>query len=191
MNTIKIFAAYHWFLPKEDERSKRTDKNKSEQIKNEDSRLAIKEIIRQISSRLGKYHDKNIDSQKVKLFYSRLRPTSGTFILSSIRERMSTAYALIFDLTNFNPNVMLELGIALELQSHIKDPARIFLIANAENYSDALLPSDLRGYFLTTYKIDSKTQKITLGDNGSIVMSIVSNIIERHNFEYIEDDDEL
>ena len=103
---------------------------------------------------------------------------------------MKTSYAIIFDITDYNPNVMLELGIALELQQNLDYSAKVFLIACAENYSDSLMPSDIRGYFLTTYSIDQKKGKITFGDNGSLVMRIVTDILELKQISYIEDGNE-
>jgi hypothetical protein len=154
--------------------------------KNRFSSSAIKELINQVQKRLDNYERKQPEIILPKLFYRRLRSTCGSFIFSSIRERMTSAYAIIFDITDYNPNVILELGIALELQQNLEQSAKVFLIAFGEHYSDTLLPSDLRGYFLSTYKIDEKTNKVAFTDNGSLVMRIVSDILELKQISYIE-----
>jgi predicted nucleotide-binding protein len=99
---------------------------------------------------------------------------------------MQSAYAIIFDITDFNPNVMLELGIALELQQRTDCKAKVFLICRAEKYCHNLLPSDLSGYFLSTYKVDENKTDVTFGDGGSLVMRITSDVFEGLGISYIE-----
>lgn len=177
---IKIFGAYPWTV--EDEKFNQTESN----TKNKFSPNAIKTIIDRVSGRITDFKEKNPSMPEVKLFYSRLRATSGTFVLNSIRDRMKNAYAVIFDITGFNPNVILELGIALELQQQIEKPAKVFLISCSDHYNEKLLPSDIRGYFLTTYQINEKTGAVKFGDYGSLEMRITSDIIEMLNISYIE-----
>jgi hypothetical protein len=177
---IKIFGAYPWSISVDDDTMNSKTKNKF-------SPLAIKELINRVQVRLDYFGQKNPNIQLPKLFYSRMRATSGTFVFSSIRERMKSAYAIIFDITDYNPNVMIELGIALELQQNLQNSAKVFIIACAEKYSDSLIPSDIRGYFLSTYRIDSQTNNVNFGDNGSLVMRIFSDIIELLQINYIED----
>ncbi len=178
---IKIFAAYPWNT---------IANNEKDSKKNKYSLLAIREIISRVENRIENYELKHPNVECPKIFYSRLRATSGSFVLSSIRERMSSAYAIIFDITDTNPNVMIELGIALELQQYLHRSAKIFLIACAEKYNDSLIPSDIRGYFLSTYWIDEKTNKVTFGDGNSLVMRIFSDILESRDLPFIEKNDE-
>ncbi len=178
MDYIKIFGAYSWTVNTEGQGDK--DKNKI-------SIRAINEIVKRVQKRLESYYKNHPNTQCPKLFYSRLRATSGSLVFTSIRERMTSAYAIIFDITGFNPNVMLELGIALELQQHLDNPAKVFLIAYSKEFSENLLPSDIRGYFLTTYYyVDEKKNEITLGDSGSLVMRMTSDILEKLKVSYIE-----
>jgi hypothetical protein len=176
---IKIFAAYPWYTS--------TDNNNKVKQKNTLSSKAIKEIITRIQKRLENLQENNAEINIPKLFYSRLRATSGSFVFESIRERMSNAYAIIFDITGHNANVMLELGIALELQQQLESSAKVFLIAQAEEFSDELLPSDLRGFFLTTYSPNKTKKNVVIGDSGSLVMRIVSDILELSKVSYIEE----
>ncbi len=177
---IKIFAAYPWYTSTDNSNNKVKQKNTI-------SSKAIKEIITRIQKRLENLQEKNAEIIIPKLFYSRLRATSGSFVFESIRERMTNAYAVIFDITGHNANVMLELGMALELQQQLESSAKVFLIAQAEEFTDALLPSDLRGFFLTTYSTDKTKKNIIIGDSGSLVMRIVSDILESSKVSYIED----
>ena len=181
-NIVKIYAAYPWNVIS-------TNDTEDGKKKNKFSPSAVKEIINQVQKRLDSCEQNQTDVVLPKLFYSRLRATCGSFVFSSIRDRMTSAYAIIFDITDYNPNVMLELGIALELQQNIEHAAKVFLIAHSENYSDTILPSDLKGYFLTTYKFDEKKNKVIFGDNGSLVMRIVSDIFSLKQISYIENEE--
>jgi hypothetical protein len=183
VNFIKIYGAYPWNV-------NIINGTEDGKYKNNPSTAALKELITQITKRLDSFKKNHPDVILPELFYSRLRATCGSFIFSSIRDRMTSAYALIFDITDFNPNVMLELGIALELQQSLDHSAKVFLISSSEKYSDNLLPSDLKGFFLTTYWFDKKSKKVTFGDNGSLLMRIVSDILELKRISYIEDADE-
>ena len=180
MKIIKIYGAYHW-------------KNKSSEVdikskidKNRDSYLYIEQLIDSIKLRVNKELEKCGLKEKCKIHYTRLRSTSGSFVLDSIRERMSNAYAIIFDISEFNNNVMLELGMCLEMQKHIKNPAKVFLIAKADSFSHSLLPSDLAGYYLTCYKKNNKNKYSS--DSLSLEMRMTSDIIEKYKLEYFEDD---
>ena len=177
---IKIFGAYPW--------SMKGKNNNGDEIttKNEFSPKAINTIIERVKGRIKTERLKEPSIPEVKIFYSRLRATSGTFVLKSIRNRMQSAYAIIFDITDFNPNVMLELGIALELQQRNDCTAKVFLICSAEKYCHNLLPSDLSGYFLSTYKVDENKNDVTFGDGGSLVMRITSDVFESLGISYIE-----
>ena len=176
---IKIFASYQWTNDAGVDVKLVKEKNKI-------TGLAIQEIIKRVRHRIDTFQRNHPDVIIPNLFYSRLRATSGTFVFESIRQRITNSYAIIFDITNKNPNVMLELGIALELQRHIEHPAKVFLIAHAESFYHDLLPSDLKGYFLTTYWAKNDTS-IVFGDSGSLVMRITSDIMETIKAAYVED----
>ena len=177
---IKIFGAYPWSVKDE------TYNDEEKTTKNEFSPKAINTIIERVKGRIETERGKELSIPEVKIFYSRLRATSGSFVINSIRNRMQSAYAIIFDITDFNPNVMLELGIALELQQRTDCTAKVFLICRAEKYCHKLLPSDLSGYFLSTYDINDKTHEVTFGDGGSLVMRITSDVFESLGISYIE-----
>jgi len=172
MNTeveFKIYGAYPW------------DIGKSNSLK------ALSELQRRIARRILIH---NLEGCKVKLniTYSRLRSTSGTFVFNSIRQRISTADVVIFDITQFNPNVMIELGMALEMQLAQESVAKVFLILEAKSFEPTLLPSDLAGYFLTNYWIDPNDNECHFGDNGSLVMRISTDALKKANLNISEDE---
>lgn len=174
MHIIKIFGAYPWEVEVESAAHDHTTASK----RNEFSHKAIKHVIDQVEARVNAAIPKSNPEAQFAIFYSRLRATSGSFVLNSIRERMSKAYAVIFDITGFNKNVMLELGMALELQQHLEKPAKVFLISCAEKFEPSLLPSDLSGYFLSCYQINEKDNAVSFKDGNSLVMRMTSDIME-------------
>lgn len=174
MNIIKIFGAYPWEVDVETQPHELLNDTK----RNEFSYKAINSVVDQVESRVRTALLKNNLDIPFGIFYSRLRATSGSFVLQSIRDRMSKAYAVIFDITGFNKNVMLELGIALELQQHLEKPAKVFLISCAEKFEPSLLPSDLHGYFLSCYHVEGKDNLVSFKDGNSLVMRITSDILE-------------
>jgi hypothetical protein len=149
--------------------------------------LALKELRNRIAKRIIN-GGSELYEQKIQLTYSRLRSTSGTLVLNSIRQRIFIADVIIFDITGFNANVMIELGIALEMQLSAKSKAKVFLIAESKTYDASLLPSDLAGYFLTNYWIDQKDNECHFGDNGSLVMRISTDALNKVNLNLSEDD---
>ena len=169
MQLLKIYGAYAW---------------KPEEFKNNHTPKAIKKTIDEVRSKLNKSERK-----KVKIFYSRLRSTSGNFILNSIRKRITNSFALIFDITHLNPNVLFELGIALECLNQNKDnSASVFIICEGKSYKDIKVPSDLQGYFISCYSYNNRTKNIEFHDNNSLVMRILSDIKALLNSDYFEDE---
>jgi hypothetical protein len=183
MTIIKIFGAYPW----QAETESASHGNEVAYKRNAFSHNAIKTIIDRVESRVKANLEKTNPNIQFGIFYSRLRATSGSFVLESIRHRMSNAYAVIFDITGFNKNVMLELGMALELQQHVPNPAKVFLISCAEKFDTSLLPSDLHGYFLSCYHIEEKNNAVTFKDGNSLVMRITSDILEMLEQPYREE----
>jgi hypothetical protein len=167
-NIFKIYGAYNW---------NNSDDNK----KNNDFILAINHLIKQVESRSAK----NMPDNKFQIRYNRLRATAGSFLLDGIVERIKKSDALIFDITEFNPNVMFELGIAVESSRHLGG-AKIFIICKGKDFKSANIPSDLAGYFVSIYEI--KNNKPVFHDGNSLVMRLVSDIAEKFNKAYIEDE---
>ena len=157
---LTISSAYEW--------SKDRKPNSSEK--------AFKHLVKMIQSRF----DGKTNKLNYKINYRRLRASAGKTMLESILKRIDDSEIIIFDISEKNPNVFLELGIALACSARNKYPL-IYLIKkrNAESLLSQL-PSDLQGYFVTEY-IEDNSGKITFKDNGSLRMSIESDVKEYFN----------
>lgn len=136
--------------------------------------------IQQVSDDLIKRFDgKNGKKLKYNINYRRLRSSAGRSILDSIIAKIKNSQVVIFDITDKNPNVMLELGYALAL-SKDDDYLSIYLICKKGEPLPKNIPTDLHGYFISEYTINSKGQVI-FNDNGSLRMSIESDVKEYFN----------
>lgn len=166
---FKIYGAYEWSL-------------KDRETKNTSSSLAIKSLMSQLEIRVAK----NLKDDSIKIRYNRLRATAGSYLLDRIIDRLNNCDALIFDITNHNPNVMFELGIAIVASRQLKS-RKVFIICEGKDFKSASIPSDLQGYFITFYEI--KNNKVEFHDNNSLAMSLVSEISDKFNKSYIEDED--
>ena len=168
-NIFKIFSAYEWKL-------------KNQDAKNKYSPRAFKSLMLQLENRVIK----NLKDDSVKLRYGRLRATAGTYLIDGIIDRLNNCDALIFDITNYNPNVMFELGIAMVASQQLKS-RKVFIICEGKDFKAANIPSDLQGYFISFYEI--KNKKAIFHDNNSLAMSIVSQIADKFNKSYVEDEE--
>jgi hypothetical protein len=156
-NIFKIYGAYNWSEIDESDKVK----------KSKYSITAISCLIDQVKVRTKK--------SNVKINYNRLRATAGSFLIDGINKRIINSNAIIFDITTFNPNVMFELGIAIEC-SRINNGANIYIICKGKSIEDVKIPSDLQGYFISFYEI--KNNKAVFHDNNSLAMRLVSDIEE-------------
>jgi hypothetical protein len=172
-SVFKIYGAYEW--------SNKGDDDSVGDKKNTTTPKVMKEIVSRVQKQSTPLFFKN----KINIQYNRLRATAGGFLFETISNRIRKADAVIFDITNNNPNVMFELGIALEANKN-SETFKIYLIHEGDNYSDVKLPSDLQGFYYTLYSL--KGNKIILHDSQSIVMRLKSEIAEKFNISYYEDE---
>lgn len=163
---FKIYGAYQWNEEDADHKKK----------KNTYTVKAINDLITQVKSRTKDF--------PIAIRYNRLRATAGSFILDGIRERIVKSHALIFDITGFNPNVMFELGVAIEASKNTANGAKVYIICEGKDYKKANIPSDLAGYFVSLYEI--KGNKAVFHDSNSLAMRLVSDIADLANLAYIE-----
>jgi hypothetical protein len=80
---------------------------------------------------------------------------------------------------------MFELGIAIVTAHQIKS-RKIYIICEGKKFKDAQIPSDLQGYFVSLYEI--KNNIAEFHDNNSLAMSLVSEIADKFQKSYIEDE---
>lgn len=86
---------------------------------------------------------------------SRMRGCHGSDLLGRLIQRCEEADILIFDITQNNPNVLFELGVAIA--SKRPDSGNVFVFQEVKEKGKKLepvskLPSDLNGLFFTRYK---------------------------------------
>jgi hypothetical protein len=168
---FKIYGAYNW----------KEESENGKKFRNAYTPRALKHLIDQVGSRITKLFHENAP----KIRYNRLRATAGSFLLDGIRKRIIDSNAIIFDISGFNPNVMLELGIAVQAAHENVNSAKVYIICQGKDFAEAQIPSDLFGYFISLYEI--KGEKAVFHDSNSLVMRLVSDIADMTNQSYIED----
>jgi hypothetical protein len=164
---INLFFSYSW----------RVGEEPSTGLSN-NSHKAFIEIRNQLNNKI-KDNEKQYD-------FKRLRGTAGKNILDNISHQIQIADLLIFDITSNNPNVMIELGMALASKSNEKRKT-IFLICEEDIKKH--LPSNMSGYFVSKYTFSEK--ECTFNDNGSLIASLSSEIKsliwDRNNDRFTEE----
>ena len=114
------------------------------------------ESLRDLFSKYKEKFDGRFKEYGITLSVQRLRGTHGEKNFETISEKIASADVLVFDITNkdatgLNPNVMLELGMAIAL----KKPLFIFVNDKLKEK----IPSDLAGYLFTFYS-DEENKKL-------------------------------
>lgn len=140
-----------------------------------DSKMAIQKVSNDVIKRFNGENEKTL---KYNINYIRLRSSAGRSILDSIISKIKNSQVVIFDSTDKNPNVMLELGYALAL-SIDNDYLSIYLISKKGEPLPHNIPTDLHEYFISEYTIENGEVKFKY--NGSLRMSIESEVKEYFN----------
>lgn len=155
---FSIVASYEW-------------KKKGEKV-TPHSELAIKELVKSVDQYFSKRKLKSGDPYKI--VYKRLRASAGELILNKIFKQINTANSIIVDISHPNPNVYLELGIAVALSFKNTQVLNVYLIREKTSKEFVEPPSDLKGFFLSEYVFERG--KIVFKDQGSLRMSLISDI---------------
>jgi hypothetical protein len=157
-NQFTISSAYQWG---------KTQNNNSEK--------AIKRIVEIVKNRFSNNENGKFN---YNINYRKLRASAGRTMLDSIYKRIVNSQVVIIDLTENNPNVYLEAGIALAIEKDNPYLSIYFIREKKEGLKlPEGIPSDLQGYFITEYSLDSNG-KVTFNDTGSLRMSIESDVKE-------------
>ena len=145
MKPFTIASAYCWSVKNNDEKTKDAKKESSKSVSISNSELAIKHLASMIKNR---FNGKSKDNIHYNINYRRLRASAGRNMLDSIIKRIESAQVIIIDITKNNPNVFLELGIALSISRNSEYPS-VYLIKELTQNNSIMkdLPSDLQGYF--------------------------------------------
>jgi len=114
----------------------------------------VRELIKTCVNSINK-QQKNKRLPGISVYSSRMRAMHGGDLLGAFLERSKRADILIFNITGNNPNVLLELGIALGIKGL---NGNVFIMQEVEESNKPIspTPSDLNGYFFTRYKKDKK-----------------------------------
>lgn len=143
---------------------------------NDSSKKAINYIAKMIKDRFN-----NKEEYDYNINYRKLRASAGRTMLDSIYNRINDSQVIIIDLSENNSNVFLEAGIALAIEKNNKYLSVYFI---REKKTGIILPegipSDLQGYFISEYTINTKGEVI-INDAGSLRMSIESDVKDYFN----------
>ena len=164
---ISIYFSYSW---KKDEETSNGLTNNSHK-----AFLKIRENLKSRMKELENSYD-----------FKRLRGSAGKNILDNISYQIQKADLIIIDITSKNPNVMIELGMALAFKSN-EIRKSIFLICEDEIKDH--LPSNMSGYFVSHYIINEKA--CTFKDNGSLLASLsseIKSIYRERNYDRFPED---
>jgi hypothetical protein len=175
MKTFTIASAYCWSV--KNNNGKTASKGTSKSISLPNSKIAIKHLDSMIKNR---FNGKIKDNIKYNINYRRLRASAGRNMLDSIIKRIETAQVIVIDITENNPNIFLELGIAMSISRKNEYPS-VYLIKELTPSESIMkgLPSDLQGYFISGYEV--KKGKAVFKDNNSLRMSIESDVKDYYN----------
>ena len=120
---------------------------------------------------------------------ARMRAIHGGEVLGTFIKRCKDSDILVFDISTENPNVMLELGLAIAAKES-QPCIYVFHEQKGIKFDITNIPSDLRGYFITSYrKADSKSgDTYRLVDLSGFKSSLMARIREvARNNEVIVD----
>jgi hypothetical protein len=146
------------------------------QWSSKESKLAILQVSNYI---INRFDGKSGKKLKYNINYRRLRSSAGRSILDSIVSKIKNSQVVIFDISDKNPNVMLELGYALAISNDI-EYLSIYLICKKGEPLPKNIPTDLHGYFISEYTINTNGV-IKFIDNNTLRMSIESDVKEYFN----------
>lgn len=109
---------------------------------------------------------------------SRLRGTHGRMLLDNLRSRTAEADILIMDIGSsdgkeFNPNVLLETGMAIAHQDRIL--LDLFILKPAKLSA----PSDLAGFLFTEYEVVGKGNSIKVVDSPGFRAALRSAVMRK------------
>lgn len=137
-------------------------------------RNLIKTTIDEINRRQHK-----LKKAQLTVRLARMRAIHGGEVLGTFIKRCKDSDILVFDISTENPNVMLELGLAIAAKEG-QTCIYIFHEQKRINFDIRNIPSDLRGYFITSYrKADSKSGAMyRLVDLSGFKSSLMARIRE-------------
>ena len=110
--------------------------------------VVIAEVVKRGASRKGKY--------ALYIQVGRMRAMHGSELLPRFRDLCKNTDIVAFDITGENPNVMLELGMALAAKA--ETPGRVYIFKQ-KTIDESPIPGDLPGYFITYFHTEQGKNK--------------------------------
>jgi hypothetical protein len=167
---ITIRVGYGW--PKRDGKSKADDHVWA----------FIRERIKVVSDSLSKTQVKR-GGRAFACHINRLRAMHGGSVLDVLLQRIKEADILVFDITGLNPNVLVEIGMALAMRGC---GGRVFVFQEVDDKDKPIechkahFPSDLNGYFFTRYRtvLERGRPTFRLTESQAFVAALRSQIMD-------------
>ncbi len=165
---ITIRVGYGW--PKRDGKSKPEDHVWA----------FIRERIKVVSDSLSKTQVKR-GGRTFTCHINRLRAMHGGSVLDVLLQRIREADILVFDITGRNPNVLVEIGMALAMNGC---SGRVFVFQEVDDEGNpaegAKHPTDLNGYFFTRYRkvLERGRSTCRLTESQAFVAALRSRIMD-------------
>jgi hypothetical protein len=138
----------------------------------------IRDLISDAIVELNKRQHK-LKKAPLNVRLARMRAIHGGEVLGTFIKRCKDSDILVFDISTENPNVMLELGLAIAAKKSCPC-IYVFHEQKGGEFEVKDIPSDLRGYFITSYrKADSKSgDTYKLVDQRGFKSSLMARISE-------------
>lgn len=108
----------------------------------------IKDVIEAVIEEVVKRAKPRKSNHALYIQVGRMRAKHGCELLPRFRELCDQTDIVAFDITGENPNVMLELGMALCAKA--ETPGRVYIFKQ-RTIDESPLPGDLSGYFITYF----------------------------------------
>ena len=105
----------------------------------------MKNIRKMFEDAIVKYKEDNPDSPRIDLFFKTLSAGYGQHLFNQIARDIISADIAVFDISDLNPNVMIEVGVALTWG------VRVLLI---KEKTASKVPSDISGQTWAEYTKD-------------------------------------
>lgn len=119
----------------------------------------LRELIKKVTGDVEKRLENRPGERKLEIQIKRLRGQHGQFILKALLDRIEQGDILIVDIGGerhgeYNPNVLIELGIALGMGK--LDSENLFILKPVS----LTWPSDLHGILYTDYEVNDDSLKL-------------------------------
>ena len=119
----------------------------------------LRKLIKKVTDDVKKRSENRPGDRKIDIQIKRLRGQHGQFILKALLDRIEQGDILIVDIGGerhgeYNPNVLIELGIALGMGK--LDSENLFILKPVS----LTWPSDLHGILYTDYEVNDDSLKL-------------------------------